>query len=151
MVVMNRNKLTIKERIAAVEVLKGKDPISAVATAGYGSPESHYGNVGMQIAQTVVNPFEKRQKYFDRALDIISKAIELEPDEPMTWSERLKAIEIGYKMMSNPNGEQHTHNTLILGDIKAMDEGTLLRTLQQLRGRSSAAPQEGVSEEAPLE
>ncbi len=141
---MTRHKLTVRERIASVESLKGKDAVRAATIAGYAQPETNYGHIGMQIANTTANPLDKRTRYIDTALKIIEDGIALDPESPMTWGDRLKAIEIGHKLLINPKGDSgDVYNTLVLADVKSLDEGRLLSMLKQLREKSSIQEGEG--------
>ncbi len=142
----NRNKLTTRERIAAVGVLMGDGAAKALETAQYSYPEKHTHRVGMQIVAKDANPLAKRAEIIDKVLAFANDVIaRVQHDEPVTVGEAIKAADLLLKASSVFDDKKgDTYNTLVLGDIQAMDEATLLRTLQQLRDRSSA--REGIEE-----
>ncbi len=150
---MFRDKLTTKERITAVESLKGKGPVEATTTAGYGTPETNYGGVGMRIANSNLNPLSKRLQYLDTALNIALDVIQQDkPDTVPDWNIRLKAAEILIKFAQQPEGEKgNVYNTLVIGDLRDLDEHDLLAKLQQMRTMSSGVGGGGSVVEGSIE
>ena len=80
------------------------------------------------------NRNEMREQYVRSIISLWASMIEKDTDQPLKWSDKLKATELMAQYVGMLEQSPHTTiNALVVGDTRGASEGDLLQKLNALR------------------
>lgn len=124
-----------KARIAAVESLKGKDPIAAAISGQFKQPEKHYLNTSVEAQKAMSFAIWRKQRQLHTIVDFWYGLMQKAETEDVTWkaSDILKASELLAKHLGMIGGEASTTVNINHFDVKSASARDLVARLEELK------------------
>lgn len=124
-----------KARIAAIESLKGTNPVDAAKIGEFASPDKVYAEIGKQepIANMLTFASFRKQKQTEAILNYWADWLSMEVEGTLTWRDRIKVSELIAKHLGMIGGDGSTTINVAHFDLKNASASDLMSKLQELK------------------